>query len=279
MLLLYASAVSHAQTITCSNWNFFRAPSPWINFGAGGINRWGTVVGGVSQSLSTITHGFVRWSNGSFDFYRVPHSIQTSFLHRSKLGVSVGYYTDSAYITHGLVVSGTNYVTVDYPGETITELTSINKWGTIIGFHQNPGSGTFKLKNGVFKKISYPGSSATWAVSINDNGVIVGNYIDPLDSSSHGFILQNGTYTTLDNPKADPESGTQLKDINNSGAIVGWYYVGPIGHSFIYKNGVFADIDPPNGNYTLVTGINTLGDVTGNTGLPSGFSMFMARCQ
>jgi hypothetical protein len=279
MLLLYASAVSHAQTITCSNWNLFRASSPWISFGAGGINRWGTVVGGASQNRSTITHGFVRWSNGSFDFYRVSHSIQTSFLHRSKLGVSVGYYTDSAYITHGLVVSGTNYVTVDYPGETITELTSINKWGTIIGFHQNPGSGTFKLKNGVLKKISYPGSSGTWAASINDNGVIVGSYIDPLNSSSHGFILQNGTYTPLDNPKADPESGTQLKDINNSGAIVGWYYVGPIGHSFIYKNGVFADIDPPNGTYTLVSGINSFGDVTGNTNLPSGFSMFTAHCQ
>jgi hypothetical protein len=278
MLVLCGSAVSHAQ-ITCSNWSLFRAPSPWINFGAGGINQWGTVVGGVSQSLSTITHGLVRWSNGSFDFYRVPHSIQTSFFHRSKLGVNVGYYTDSAYITHGLVVSGTDYATVDYPGETITELTSINKWGTIIGFHQNPGSGTFRLKNGVFKKISYPGSSATWAVSINDNGVIVGNYIDPLDSSSHGFILQNGTYTTLDNPKADLESGTQLKDINNSGAIVGWYYVGPIGHSFIYRNGMFADIDPPNGTYTLVTGINSLGDVTGNTNLPSGFSMFTAHCQ
>jgi hypothetical protein len=55
--------------------------------------------------------------------------------------------------------------------------------------------------------------------------------------------------------------------------------VGPIGHSFIYKNGVFADIDPPNGTYTLVTGINGYGDVTGATGLPSGYTMFTARCQ
>ena len=68
-------------------------------------------------------------------------------------------------------------------------------------------------------------------------------------------------------------------DISNSGAVVGWYYVGPIGHSFIYKNGVFADIAPPNGTYTLVTGINGDGDVTGATGLPSGYTMFTARCQ
>jgi hypothetical protein len=191
----------------------------------------------------------------------------------------VGWYTDSAFITHGLVVSGSNYVTVDYPGASATLLTSINQWGTIIGSFQNPGQGTFKLKNGTFKKISYPGSTSTVAASINDNGVIVGSYGDPLNSSYHGFILQNGIYTTLDNPKADTESGTQLKDINNSGAIVGWYYAGPIGHSFIYKNGVFADINPPNGTYTLVSGINSFGDVTGNTNLPSGFSMFTARCQ
>jgi hypothetical protein len=279
ILFLCITVISHAQQITCSNWSFFRAPDPWINFGAAGIDRSGSVVGGVSQDLSTITHGFVRSSNSTFHYYRVPNSMQTSFLHRSNLGVNVGYYTDSAYITHGLIVSGRKYQTVDYPGETIVELTSINKGGTVIGFHQNPGSGTFSLKNGVFKDISYPGSNSTSAVSINDNGVIVGTYYDPGDSSYHGFVLQNGAYTTLDNPKADRENGTQLKDINNSGAIVGWYYVGPIGHSFVYENGVFADIDPPNCNYTLVSGINNLGDVTGNTNLPSGFVMFTAHCQ
>src|SRR5258705_12121333 len=128
ILLLFGSVVCHAQTITCTNWKFFKAPSPWTNFGAGGINRWGTVVGGVSQDPSTITHGFVRYSNGGFNFYRVPNSIGTSFLHRNALGVSVGYYTDSSYITHGLVVSGSSRATVDYPGATITELTSINYW-------------------------------------------------------------------------------------------------------------------------------------------------------
>jgi len=221
----------------------------------------------------------VRESDGTYHYYRVPNSTSTSFLHRSNLGVNVGFYSDSAYITHGLVVSGTNYVTVDYPGETVTELTSINKDGTIIGFHQNPGSGTFRVKNGVFQDINYPGSNSTLAASINDNGVIVGTFYDPFDSTNHGFILQNGAYTRLDNPKADRENGTRLKDLNNSGGIVGWYYVGPIGHSFIYKNGVFADIDPPNANYTLVSGMNDLGDVVGTTNLPSGYVMFTAHCQ
>jgi hypothetical protein len=279
ILFFFLSAFSYAQQITCSNWKFFKAPDPWVSFGASGIDRYGSVVGGVSQDPSTITHGFVRSSNGTYRYFTVPQSMATTFFHRNNVGVNVGYYTDSAYITHGLVFSGANYVTVDYPGEGITELTSINKGGTIIGLHQYPGSGTFKFKNGVFHDIYYPGSDSTSATSINDSGAISGTYHDPTDSSWHGFIMQNGTYTSIDNPKANRQNGTQLRDLNNSGTVVGWYYVGEIGHSFIYENGVFADIDPPNGTYTLVTGINDLGDVTGSTGLPSGFVMFTARCQ
>jgi uncharacterized membrane protein len=279
MLFLYISAFSHAQQITCSNWKFFKAPHHWTSFGASGIDRARSVVGGVSQDPSAITHGFVRESDGTYHYYRVPNSTWTSFLHRSSLGVNVGYYSDPAFMTHGLVFSGTNYVTVDYPGESITELTSINKDGTIIGFHQNPGSGTFSVKNGIFTDINYPGSSSTQATSINDKGVIVGTFYDPNDSTNHGFILRNGAYTRLDNPKADQENGTRLLDLNNSGGIVGWYYVAGIGHSFIYKNGLFADIDPPNANYTLISGINDLGDVVGNTNLPSGYIMFTAHCQ
>jgi len=282
MLLFLISTISYAQTLSCSNWKFFRAPDPWVNFGAAGIDSSRTVVGGVAMNQSQVLHGFTRSSDGTYHYYLVPQSISTGFQHRSDVGVTVGYYTDSSYVTHGFIVSGTQYVSVEYPGDTITQLTSINKAGTIIGYHDNPNagtSGTFRLKGGVFKDISYPGSTRTNAVSINDNGVIVGSYYDPLDASYHGFVLQNGDYTTLDNPKADRENGTQLKDINNSGAIVGWYYVGPIGHSFIYKDGVFADIDPPNGTYTLVSRINSLGDVTGNTNLPSGFVMFTGHCQ
>ena len=182
MLFVYLSAFSSAQQITCSNWKFFRAPDPWVNFGVAGIDSSRTTVGGVSMNQSTVLHGFTRSVDGTYHFYLVPQSISTGFQHRSDLGVNVGYYTDSALITHGLIVSGRRYVTADYPGETATELTSINEGGTIIGFHQNPGAGTFRLKNGVFKDISYPGSNSTNAKSINYNGVIVGSYVGPTDS-------------------------------------------------------------------------------------------------
>ena len=60
ILFLYIAALSHAQQIACSNWKFFRAPDPWVNFGAAGIDSSRTIVGGVSMNQSTILHGFTR---------------------------------------------------------------------------------------------------------------------------------------------------------------------------------------------------------------------------
>jgi hypothetical protein len=194
---------------------------------------------------------------------------------------TVGQYQATDGGLHGLVVSGSNAVTVDYPGANSTGLTGINYRGTIVG---GSSEGAFKLKDGVFTSVQYPSSSAyqTSANSISDKGVIVGSYQDIDSDQRHGFVLANGVYKTLDNPKGNGnKSGTSLIDVNGSGVIVGWYYVGPgIGHSFIYVNGVFKEIAPPNTNYTLVTGINGYGVVTGTTNFNSGgYTSFTAHCE
>lgn len=159
--------------------------------------------------------------------------------------------------------------------------------GTIVGFNftdgHTYGNFGFKLKNGKFTRISSPGSISTYVSSISDKGVIVGSYTDS-QALTHGFVLENGVYTTVDNPKADLSEGTGLTDINSSGVIVGTYYSpnsngSAISYSFIYINGVFKDIVPPNGNYTFVMGINGYGYVTGTTNLNSGTTMFTAHCQ
>ncbi len=284
-LLLFASAICDAQTATCTNWKFFTSGQP------NGINRWGTVVGGKSQGSRPTQFGYIRYSDGTFKTYMAPSALDTVFSGRNALGVTVGGYTDNSpmLLSHGLVVSGSHAVTVDYPGATSTGLSGINYWGTIVGnYTTNSGgpynytAGAFKLKNGVFSRIIYPGSNAnsTYVSSINDKGVIVGTYGDTNGADNHGFVLANGVFKTLDNPKGSSPDVTILIDINGSGAIVGWYYVGPIGHSFLYINGVFKEIAPPNTNYTLVTGINGYGDVTGTTNFNSGgYTSFTAHCQ
>lgn len=137
----------------------------------------------------------------------------------------------------------------------------------------------FKLKNGVLAGIHYPGSTSTTVNSISDKGVIVGGYGDS-QGLGHGSVPDNGVYTTLDDPKADPNPGTNLTDINSSGAIVGVYYNGPLAHSFIYINGVFKEIIVLNAIYPAVVSLNGYGDVTGTANFYlANYTYFTARCQ
>jgi uncharacterized membrane protein len=72
-----------------------------------------------------------------------------------------------------------------------------------------------------FTTLDVPGSSltTTGANGINTSGQIVGNYGDPA-GNVHGFLLDQGSYTTLDVPGSIE---TEANGINASGQIVGWY--------------------------------------------------------
>lgn len=290
--LFLSSIFVHSQTATCTNWKVFQLPSPWTLPGLiyqFGINRWGTIVGGATPDHS-YAYGFVRYSDGGFTTFKAPKSSPASstfFTRRNNSGVTIGYYGDSSFRLHGVVVSGSKSVTVDYPGAFYTILYGINNWGTIVGVHYDGQGGGgyprgFKLKNGKFTSIYYPNSILTVPNSINDKADVVGLYWDK-QMVQHGFILENGIYKTLDNPKNNPQfspNGNVLTDINGSGAVVGYYYIGPTIYSFIYANGVFKDILPTNGSNTYVEGINGFGQVVGTTTLSSGSQpLFTAHCQ
>lgn len=132
-LLLFASAFCHAQTATCTNWKFFQVPLPWTGGFPGGINRWGTIVGGADPAQppgSSTISGFVRYSNGGFKTYMAPNASQTFFERRNALGVTVGWYLDNSNHFHGLVFSGSSIATLDYPNANPdTEILGINYWG------------------------------------------------------------------------------------------------------------------------------------------------------
>jgi hypothetical protein len=274
-LLLFGASVCNAQTATCTNWRFFKAPAPWSGLSPKGINRWGTVVGvtylpRIGPAPTFIKYGFVRYSDGSFKTYMAPNAVQTGFYRRNKLGVTVGFYSDSSGGTHGLAVSGTSQATVDYPGKAGTVLLGINNWGTIVG----NSSTAFKLKNGTFTPIFYPGSVQTGVTSISDKGVKIGISKLYQPPYLHGFTLVNGVYKTLDHPKST--EGTFLNDINGSGVIVDSYENAGNSFGFIYINGVFKDVKGPNGQASSVAGINGYGDITG-TAVPG--VAFTAHCQ
>jgi probable HAF family extracellular repeat protein len=92
---------------------------------------------------------------------------------------------------------------------------------------------------------------------INNAGQIVG-----LRENNPGFLLSNGTYTTMNVP------GSVLTapiGINNAGQIVGDYFSADLkGHGFLYSNGTYTPLDFPGAVLTTVGGINDFGQIVGD---------------
>ena len=107
---------------------------------------------------------------------------------------------------------------------------------------EQPQQGTLAASSdgGTFIPIDDPlGVKGTRAWGINAQGDIVGSY-DDAKLVRHGFLLRDGTFTTIDNPNGGNgppgplgNQGTTLYDINASGDIVGRYINSDnIEHSF-----------------------------------------------
>ncbi|HZZ68965.1 MAG TPA: PEPxxWA-CTERM sorting domain-containing protein [Phenylobacterium sp.] len=81
----------------------------------------------------------------------------------------------------------------------------------------------------------------TDATSINDAGVIAGSFFD--NAGAHGFVDNNGVFTTVNVPGAKQ---TQISGINNAGVLSG-YYVDASGgdHGFIDVGGTITTLDAP----------------------------------
>jgi uncharacterized membrane protein len=111
-----------------------------------------------------------------------------------------------------------------------------------------------------FIEIAYPGSTQTQAFGINNNGDIVGLYWPSQGGPIAGFLLSNGTYTTL---LAPGSTYTQLTAINNMGGIVGSALGRHESWGFRYGHGVFKPIQVRRALSTYVQGLNDNGMIVG----------------
>src|SRR5437867_2738186 len=109
-----------------------------------------------------------------------------------------------------------------------------------------------------------PGSTSTYAGDVNAKGQIVGTYTDA-DGNYHGFLLDNGVFTTIDPPAAPPS--TEASGINNLGQIVGDYIDGAGQHGFLFDKGVYTTLDVPGASFTLAEKINNRGQIVGFYGV------------
>src|SRR5262245_8169433 len=101
----------------------------------------------------------------TFTTIEPPGSIFTEAIGINDSGEIVGDYRLADNLTHGFLLSGGTYTTVDFPGH-MTVAFSINNSGQIVGTYQadldSPPRG-FLLSGGVFTTIDVPGSIQTLA--------------------------------------------------------------------------------------------------------------------
>jgi probable HAF family extracellular repeat protein len=258
---------------------------------ATGINDLGQIVGYYSAGGGSEI-GFL-YSDGAYTAVSVPitingnpdHALITEPNGINDTGEIVGTDTPAHSIYPVFLDNGGTYTTLLHPGVSLGGAigiwpTGINNAGQIVGSFFDFASGVhvgFLFSGGVFTDLRDPAVTAgtfaagTLATNINNAGQIVGYYYS--SSHAHGFVLNNGTYTTLDDPLG---TDTYITGENDNGQIVGHYTdLSGSEHGFLYAGGTFTTLDNPSGSRTELNGINNAGDIVGtyfdSAGLPHGF--------
>lgn len=171
--------------------------------------------------------------------------------------------SDASSQTSSYTAVAYQYADLAYPGAMVTNANGINNNNVIVGSYFDSTSSVhgFIYRNGKYKKVDVPGSSETELHGVNDKGDIVGVYQTPGPLNSHGFLLHEGQFTTIDAPQAT--FGTTAMGINNDMSIVGTF---DDSRAFILRNGIYKTYKMAKSTgaaQTQLNGINNLGWIAG----------------
>jgi probable HAF family extracellular repeat protein len=190
------------------------------------INAQGQIIGGYSEESNTpafnLPHGFLL-EDGVFTKIDFPGARRTQPFGINNHGQIVGEYVDADGISHGFLLDNGEFTTIDAPGGASTIAFDINDSGQIVGISFTGdivagfGSAFLRDANGDFTTIAVPDAFITVAYGVNNRGQVVGTYQDAARSSGHGFLLEEGAFTTIDAP--DASGFTDVYDINDEGQL------------------------------------------------------------
>jgi probable HAF family extracellular repeat protein len=156
------------------------------------------------------------------------------------------------------------YTKIQPPGAIYTEATGINNAGIIVGTYWDAQSVRhgFKYDGTTYTNIEFPGSSHNYGIGIGHAGQILGTHSVLAEGPYHGFILENGVFTSFDYPGMD----TDGRGINADGQIAGVYNAGGLTtpHGYVKTGDEYVPIDYPGSWGTEAWGINNNGVVSGN---------------
>jgi hypothetical protein len=203
------------------------------------------------------------------------------------LGQIVGAFTNGSG-TFGFLDSGGTFTTIGVPGALQQPLgigtgaVGINSAGEIVGVWSAPPSGIaqgFTYSGGSFTNTnisdstsSLGGVAGTSLNGINDSGLVSG-YVTKgqmIDNQivEQGFVYNGSTFSPVIYPGA---ISTNVQDINNSGEVVGTYYLADGAYwGFTYNDGTFTTIMYPGSSSTSLYGISNDGEIVGQYVCASG---------
>jgi probable HAF family extracellular repeat protein len=201
-------------------------------------------------------------------------------------GHVVGGYGDAAFGTHGFVYKSGGFATLDSPDNSAILALGINNKdhvvGTLVADEQQGFLYTEKRNRKSFLPIVVPFETEvflTRANGINNRGQIVGEYLDNASNSQqHGFIYDNGDFSSLDVPGASACSAT---GINDRGQVVGFYEDAAGVHGFLSDGETIVPIDvsDTDASSTSALGVNNDGDIVGMYQDGSGTHGFILKQQ
>jgi probable HAF family extracellular repeat protein len=179
------------------------------------------------------------------------------------------------------------YTNIDIPG-VATSVSGINNAGVMVGSFEgtDPNSTTLfdthafvRDAAGGITIIDLPGALLTIPGTINDLGDVAGSIFgDPVDGSTHGFILHNGVFQPIVFPGA---TSTFVGAINNNGDLVGQFQDSQFNvHGFLFSDGQFTVLDLVplvSSNVTIPTAINNKGVIAGTVLVPDTFRGFTLK--
>jgi hypothetical protein len=169
--------------------------------------------------------------------------------------------TQASFFTDTRGTLGSSF---QYPGATYTHSSGIDSAGDVVGQFIDPSHGGLfvflRSAAGAFTALPLPtGLTSVSGVAISGNGVIAVSF-----SKSLYFRAADGSYTSVVVPGARSSlNAANVTGIDNAGNVVGFYYpdFGSATSFLRDTNGVFHPIFVPGSVYTVVEGMNNLGQV------------------
>lgn len=202
-------------------------------------------------------------AQAQYTFQTLDHPLaDPSFLGTGITGISgttlVGFYSDTNRLAHGFIYDGVTWRTVDHPSGSNTTLSAISGTNITGSYSLSTNAQAFIYNGTDFTALNFPGAPKTSAAGISGSSVVGEYSID--GTSSHGFLFDGSTYTTLDYPLANLHI-TEPQGIWG-GKVVGYYVDNnSVYHGFIYTNSSWTTLDAPaaanvGGRGTFATGVS-----------------------